>query len=409
MSPGMHHDLFHISPISILCEDWSSVRAEVMRKIDEGITDFDAFLDANPAFIAGVRKLHSVVDANPAALSLIGVTSLEALRADVSRYLPADPQASFMRAMARGERQCQGERKIVRDDGTFIPIIWRVTLPKAPEDFDRVYFHAVDVTEQKRAEEELHVARSNLNHAGRLSLVGELSTSLAHEISQPLSSIVTYSHLAEKVLRTGNEGEVKAAAMVERIGRNARHATGVVNRIKDFARRRTAEFAPIDTVSLLEDALALVEHEAGRLGATVVLELPKTLPPVHGDRIQIQQVVVNVIINALQAMTNQESTLRRVVVSAARADSSIVEISIDDTGPGIPKSEMERIFEPFFSTKPEGVGLGLSICRRIVDEHGGRLWVVDNPGGASVRFTLPIAGSCEVHPDDLRSTLLEVS
>lgn len=389
MANEPHLNLFQVSPIAILCEDWEGVRREVMA-IAGRVADFGAWLDEHPSFNQEVRRHHRITDANAASLELMGFASADELLENVQKMLPADPTGKVIRAMATGARVVSGERRLRRFDGREVPIIWRATLPEAHESCERLYFYALDITEQKRQEDALTAARSKLNHAGRLSLVGELSASLAHEVSQPLSSIITYAHVAKQWLKPGSPEGDRALGAMERIGKNARHAAEVVRRVKDFAKRSATQFTRLSPKALVDEALTLIEYEASRRSAVLRVDLEPELPDVLGDPIQIHQVIVNMIVNALQAMAAADVRSREVSIGARRS-AGFVEFSIDDTGPGIADDALDRLFEPFFTTKDEGVGLGLSICRRIVEDHGGRLWAEQRPEGASMRFTMPLA------------------
>lgn len=352
---------------------------------------FDDYLDKNPNFVRKIRNLHDVVDANPAALSLFGVDSLADLNAKATRLLPADPDGRFVRAIARGSRACFGERSIVRPDGSRIPIIWCATLPTNPDNFNRIYFHAIDITAQRHAEEELDAARANLNRAARLSLAGELSASLAHEVAQPLSSIATLSHVALNMINGKDHTQDSIQVMVERIAKSARHASGIVSRIKSFARHSEQDATTVEPHELFREAVALADFEISRQLTILDLHVDTELPAVRADTTQIQQVIVNIIVNSLQAMTSITPSTRKITISATEVPGGFICFSLSDTGPGISDENHSKLFEPFFSAKKEGVGLGLSISRRIIEEHGGRIWASNLQQGLSVCFTLPIA------------------
>lgn len=387
-----HIDVFRQSPIAILCEDWSAIRSVVLRARAEAGGDdaFDRLLERDPSYFHRLRGLHRIVDANPAALDLLGVTDLAALTEAVGHLLPADPNGHVIRAIARGERHCRGERELVSSTGTRTPILWQTTLPEHAEDFSRVYFFAVDISEQKRAQEANDTARAALNHAGRLSLVGELVASMTHEVSQPVSSISLLAEAASRWLAQTPPNLQEAKTFVGRIVNSANHAAQVIRRIRDFSRASATRYAPVAPAELIADAVALVEHEGRRLGIQLLVDMAPDLPPVSADPIQIKQVIVNIAINAFQAMAAQDQIDRpRRVTFAAEAGRGHVLFRIKDTGPGI--ADATRALEPFFSTKTEGLGLGLSICKRITEEHGGELRLSSDSGGAELCFTLPIA------------------
>lgn len=389
-APPNHSDLFIESPIAVLCEDWSSIRTRVL---EDGASDRAAFagsLDDDPGYVQRLRTSHRFVDANPAALRLLGVQDLEELRERSPVLLPADPKGSVIRAILTGERFCEGERDFVNALGVRVQILWRTNLPATAEDFRRVYFFAVDISGQKQAQEALDAARDKLNHAGRLSLVGELVASMTHEVAQPISSIGMLAASAVRWLKHQPPRILEAEGVISRIVSSAGHAAQVLGRTRDFsrsARTTCVETAPVQVVT---EALALVEYEARRHRVTLSVEADPDLPSIMADPIQIKQVIVNVVVNAFQAIASDpDADPRRAVTVEALRDDGGVLFRIRDTGPGI--TDKEKALEPFFSTKKEGLGLGLAICKRIVAHHGGILAIVTHDDGTEVNFTVPLA------------------
>ncbi len=402
-----HTDLFEISPISILCEDWSGVKRAVDEAIAGGVTDFDRFLEDNPQFFFDVRRFHRILDVNRSALDLLGFRDKQTFLRESRVRLPASPasNAQVFKAMVRGETVCQGERVLHTKDGRVVPILWRASLPPGPADpqaYSRLYFFAVDVSELKRVQEALMAAQADLSHAGRLSLVGELAASLTHEVSQPLVSIASHAAAATRWLsrETPNLGEV--ATSLSRITASTQHAVRIIGKMRSFARRGELVTEAMKPHDCIADAVTLVEHEAYRQRTRISVDVPPDLPAIVGDRTQIQQVIVNIAYNAIQAMQAAKSPERRIAIAAAADGPQSVTFTIADSGPGIPDDVLPRIFEPFFSTKQEGMGLGLSICKTIVEEHGGRLWAATNSRqGAALSFSLPVvlaAGEAVAQP-----------
>lgn len=292
--------------------------------------------------------------------------------------------------MANGARSCEGERLLRRPDDRCVPIIWRTNLPQDQRGFERLYFFAFDISEQRRAQEALAEALANLNHAGRLSLIGELTASLAHEVAQPISSIANNAAAAHRWMARGRTTE--ATTGLTRIIANAEHAGQVIRRIKSFSRRTTTALEPLSPRALILDAMALTEHEARRHRASLAVTAAQDLPPVLADPTQIQQVLVNLIMNSLQATAAAPQARHEVRIKALAGPAGSIAFRVEDTGPGIAAADLERVFDPFYSTKSEGVGLGLAICRRIIDEHGGRLWACNGTHGATLNFCLPVSG-----------------
>ncbi len=392
MGTSLDHDIFRLSPIAILCEDWSGVWRAFRQELSRCHAEADAFLQANPGFILDVRRHHVVLDANPAALELLGVPDLSRLQASVARLLPADPVSNgqVLRAMARGDTSCRGERCVRHEDGRVVPLMWRATLPTEEAGFDRVYFFALDITEEKRAEEALLTARASLGHAARLSLVGELTASVAHDMAQPIGAIASNAGAIARWLSKDPPNIAEALTSVRSVSNSARHASEVLKRVKNFVRRGTPTQVSLSPLEAVRQAVALIEHEARRHDARLVVDVQGGLPEVVADPTQLQQVLVNIIVNAIQAMASTASRNRCVTVSAHDHAPGRLTFLVRDTGPGITQDVATQVFEPFYTSKVDGVGLGLAICRRIVEEHGGQLWMNSVDIGAEFAFSLPL-------------------
>jgi len=408
MGTSLNHDIFWISPVAILCEDWSGVWQVVKERLAASNGDLDELLRTHPELMFEARRRHAIVDANPAALELLRVPDLESLVARMGELLPADPTSNgkVLRAMARGAASCSGERRLRHADGQVVPLMWRATLPASEAGMRRIYFFAIDVTEEKRAEEALLTARTTLGHAARLSLVGELTASVAHEMAQPIGAIASYAGAARRWLSAAPPNVTEALASVVRIGNSACHAAQVLKRVKDFSRRGQGGCVRLAPLEAVRQAIALVEHEARRNDTRLVVDMPDAVPEVLVDPTQLQQVLVNIVVNAIQAMAGAGSRLRCVTVSVRLCSADELTFLIRDTGPGISRDAAGQLFEPFYTSKTEGVGLGLSICKRIVEDHGGRLWAGTVDSGAEFGFSIPLAVAAQVDTAQVRGTLL---
>ena len=247
-----------------------------------------------------------------------------------------------------------------------------------------------EMAERRRAEEEARQRQEALDHAARLSILGEMASSLAHEINQPICAIHNYARGASR--RLGSEDQPDRAMLVDvtqRIAGQAERAGAIVQRMRHFARKRDTEHRPFSPGEAVREAVELFGGAAKRHGVVLRLDVPADLPAVWGDNLQTEQVMLNLLQNALDAMQDTRPELREVRVAARLADASTVEVSVEDNGHGLSEPAAARIFEPFFTTKPEGVGLGLSISRSIIETQGGRIWAEPRPeGGLAMRFTL---------------------
>jgi PAS domain S-box-containing protein len=248
----------------------------------------------------------------------------------------------------------------------------------------------MDITQAKRAQEALQEAQSELAHITRITTLGQLSASIAHEVSQPLVGIVTNGDASLRWLEREVPDVEEAARAVKRIISDAERASNVIRRIRDLAKNAAPEMAQLDINEVIEDAIALVQHQAFSHRAALRLELANGLPEVLGDRIQLQQVIINLVMNGVEAMAAVSDRPRDVVIRSQTGEPSHVLVAVRDAGVGLNRDSADRLFSPFYTTKPGGMGMGLSICRSIVEAHGGRVWATSNMGsGATIQFTVP--------------------
>jgi C4-dicarboxylate-specific signal transduction histidine kinase len=255
-----------------------------------------------------------------------------------------------------------------------------------------------DVTARKNAEQETQRLRQELAHAGRVSLMGQLASALAHEINQPLGAILRNAETANLLMRQAAPDLDELRGIVEDIRKDDERAAAVIQRIRGLLKRHALETQQLDVGVLVGDVAALVRGDAATRGVRLNVSVPRGLPPVAGDRIHLQQVLLNLILNGMDSLHATSADRRDIGVTARVEHAELVEVAVDDAGPGIPPTVLPQIFEPFFTTKPDGMGMGLAISRSIVEAHGGRLWAENKAGGgAAFRFTLRVAGEPPAH------------
>jgi len=247
-----------------------------------------------------------------------------------------------------------------------------------------------DITERKRAEEALRKAQAELAHASRVMTMGEMTTSIAHEVNQPLSGIVTNASACLRWLAGDAPNLEEAREAARRIIRDGNRASEVIGRIRALAKKAGTEKERMDLNAAIQDVVALTQGEVRRNGVLLRTELAGDLPPVLGDRVQLQQVVLNLVLNGIEAMSTVGDRPRELVIQTQRGDVDQASVTVQDSGVGLDPKGGERIFDAFYSTKREGMGMGLSISRSIVEDHGGRLWALPREGpGATFQFTVP--------------------
>ena len=248
-----------------------------------------------------------------------------------------------------------------------------------------------DIDDQKRTEEALRQAQGDLARINRVTTMGELTASLAHEISQPISGAITNANVCLRKLGSDKPDLDEVRAAVTRIGRDAQRAAEIIGRIRSQFEKGALNREILDVNEIIRETVALLRDEAVRYNISVRTELAADLPQIVGDRVQLQQVAMNLIVNSIEAMKDVDG-IREMVIKSQRAENEQILVSVSDTGIGFPPQLAEQIFDPFFTTKPHGTGMGLRISRSIIESHGGRLWAVGSPGrGATFHLSLPAA------------------
>ncbi len=242
---------------------------------------------------------------------------------------------------------------------------------------------------RRRVESELQQRRVELAHVSRLVTVGELTASLAHELNHPQSAILSNAQAGELFLKANPPALEEVRRILSDIVRDNRRANEIILRLRAFLKKRELEFEALELNPLIREIVPLVESDVGSRKVALTLDLNAHLPGVRGDRVHLQQVLLNLLLNALDSLAAVEGRPRTLVVRTRGVDSRTVEVVVKDSGVGIPAAKLKQVFDPFFTTKSQGMGMGLSIARTIVEAHGGQIWVENNPDyGVTIRFTL---------------------
>ena len=358
---------------------------------------FRSILDTIPDAMIMIDEHGIMQFFSSAAERQFGYTEPEAIGRNISELMPEPDRSRHDGYLARylktGERRIIGIGRIVtgmRKDGTTFPM--HLTIGEM-QSAGKPYFTGFvrDLTEQQQTQARLQELQSELVHVSRLSAMGEMASALAHELNQPLSAISNYMKGSRRLLAGSTDANApKIEAALDRAAEQAIRAGDIIRRLRNFVAREASEKRVESVSKLVEEAGALGLTGAREQGVLLRFHLDPACDLVLADRVQIQQVLVNLFRNALEAMA--PSTHRELIASNTRAADDMIEIAVSDTGAGFAGDALANLFQPFFTTKETGMGVGLSISRTIIETHGGRMWAETNgSGGATFRFTLPAA------------------
>jgi two-component system sensor kinase FixL len=360
-----------------------------------------SILETVPDAIIVIDEAGLVRDFSPAAERLFGWTAAEVAGKNVDLLMPSPYREAHDSYLARyyrtGERRIIGVGRVVvgeRRDGSTFPM--ELAVGEMRIEGHRYFTGFVrDLTERQATETRLQELQSELVHVSRLTALGEMASSLAHELNQPLAAIANYLKGSKLLLARDEVPRDRVSDAVDRAANEALRAGQIIRRLRDFVARGETERTVESLPKLIEEASALALVGAKEHGIRVRFDFDRDVDLVLADRVQIQQVVLNLIRNAVDAMADSER--RDLVLSVAARPGDLAEVSVADSGPGVAPEVAAQLFQPFFTTKRTGMGVGLSISRTIVEAHGGRIWVEDNDGGGAIfRFTLHRVGKEEL-------------
>jgi PAS domain S-box-containing protein len=357
-------------------------------------------VDANIIGICISRREGDIVEANDAFLKTVGYDR-EDLVSGCVRWTDLTPP-EWRDRTARGLEELQRtgtiqpfEKEYFRRDGSRAPVL--VGVAAFDEEQDQLVAFVLDLTERKRAEAEARDSerryrevQMELAHANRVATMGQLAASIAHEVNQPIAAAAISAQAGLRWLDARPPDLEKTRQALGRIVKDANRAGDVIGRIRALIKKAPPRNEWVDINEAIREVIEFTHGETVKYGASVQMALGEGLPLIEGDRVQLQQVVLNLIVNAVQAMGAVAEGPRELSITTAQAEPNGILAAVKDSGPGLAPTSLEHIFAPFYTTKPGGLGMGLSICRSIIEAHGGRLWVTANlPRGAIFHFTVP--------------------
>ena len=387
-----YRHIFQTVGVSIWEEDFSQVKKTIDELKATGVSDFSEYLAAHPELVQQAISIVKVIDVNDASVKLFGAQSKDELLVSLDNVFLPETQEVFAReliAIAEGRPNFESETVMQTLAGDKLVVLVTITFPPPPAMLESVQVTITDITERRRAEEALRHAQAELAHITRVTTLGEMTASIAHEINQPLAAVITNGGACLRWLLGESPNLDEAREAARRVIRDGNRASDVIARIRALMRKTDTQKARFDINDAIQEIVLLTQHEAARKNVTLRLELTEGLPPVFGDKVQLQQVALNLLMNGVEAMASVSQRPRELLIESHSHESHHVLITVRDSGMGIAPEDLEKIFDAFYTTKSQGMGMGLAISRSIIENHGGRLWAAPNEGpGVTFHFTL---------------------
>lgn len=387
-----YRNLFQAMAAAFWELDFSGVGGLLRQLKTHGVRDYAAYFAAHPDFVREMMRATTVLDVNDQAVALFGRGEKAALMQSVEPFWPESSNhvfAASVIAAVTGKPSFSAECRLRAIDGREFDTHFTACFPPDSVAAGKLLIGVIDISARVQAQEMLQRVQAEFAHAARISMLGELTASIAHEVNQPLAAISTNASAGLRWLDRGEPDLGEVRAITGRIIEDARRAAEIITRVRAMAARRAPERVQLGVNEVIREAVAFLRSEFGSHGVSAQLDLAPGLPAVEADRTQLQQVIVNLAVNAAQAMASSD---RRVLRIRSSSEDGGVRVDVEDTGPGLSEAGLSRLFESFFTTKDGGMGMGLPICRSIIEAHGGRIAASNlAQGGARFSFTLPAA------------------
>jgi len=394
-SEQRHRSIFESTGVSIWEQDFSGAKAVIDELKAQGVRDFRQYFAAHWDVVRRLDRLVRVLDVNEETVKMFRAKSKADLLASLDKLRTPETRATFVDLLvniAEGWTSREGEITLQDLEGRQLTALFTITFPPTAKGFERLLITMIDVTQRKHAEQRAAQAQAELAHVSRVTMVGEMTASIAHEVNQPLAAIVADANASLNWLAAAPPDLESVRGALDAIVRDGHRAGEVIQRIRQLASKGAPRKDAVDLNDVVRDVVPLVRAELRHQEISLMLDLASKLPPVLGDRIQLQQVLLNLVMNAVEAMGTVTGRPRRLIIRSEPDDDDHVSVAVQDTGIGIAANHLDHVFSAFFTTKPGGMGMGLSISRSIIEAHGGQLWTTPNrPHGAVFHFALPVA------------------
>jgi C4-dicarboxylate-specific signal transduction histidine kinase len=390
-SEARYQDLLEFAPVALVRLDRTKLASTFSRLHSSGVQYLGQYIDEHPRFLKAAINSVKIIEANRKAVELFGADQVGQLLGSASVLWTENPEVfrQSMEARFRGASRFEAEIHIRTFQQEVRNVLYVANFPEARSDSALGLTCLIDIDDRIKAQEALATVQAEIAHASRLSTLGELTASIAHEINQPLSSIMTNSEAALSWLSHSEPNLSEVRDLSERIIADAQRAADIIERIRATIVRNEPKSVRLALNELVEDVVLFLSPEFRRQTVDVAAELDPDSIEIVGDRIQMQQIVVNLAMNAVQAMATTEPGSRRLVLRT-RSSATTAVLEVEDSGPGIRPDHLDTVFETFFTTKPSGTGLGLSICRSIVESYGGRILVANVVRGHGAVFSVEL-------------------
>lgn len=394
-----YRNMFEAMAVAFWECDFSGVGAALRQLRAEGVNDLRRHFAEHPDYVRHLIRETRIVDVNQKTVDLFRGRSRADFIGSNDPYWPRDSEPVFAKAVLAAVGRVpyfQEETRLKRLDGTELDALFTVSFSAESVGEGVILVGVIDITERNQALHELQKAQSDLAHAARVSMLGELAASIAHEVNQPLAAIVSNGSASLRWLDRAEPDLAEARIAIQRMIEDGKRASDIIARTRAMSLNRSATEAPADINGLIREAVQMLRHEITVKNISLRLNLAVGLPSPPGDRVQLHQVLVNLMMNAIQAMEGCAFP-HELTVSSQASDSGVT-VEIADAGHGIEDGAEDRLFKAFFTTKPTGMGMGLSICSTIIGAHGGTISARRNDsGGSTFAFTLPAAKASGDH------------